>query len=734
MRALTKATAAIMLMTVVMMAAGCTKPDDPNNPNSGGNGGNGGGSTPTTEGIYLGIIGFNNGIIEPIKEISLLNTSTKNQFLNYIDNLQKGRLTGLYYADYVGLEKLKAYQEPPKLKTVSMVTFTDGLDNYSTQEGPTNPNNYDNPDDYRDYLNNRITTEQFHGLPMTAYSVGLKGSDITENNIPRFRTVLEKLASPGKSYMAENMAQVNQQFQIIAQELSHTYNFSNISLAVPPAYYPNEQIRFTFDLEESATSPATSNLYITATYEKTSNSRVLRNISYHGFKNNVSSNESFEKDADGFFVFKFANLRYSNDEAVTSSDLSRVRLWHKPSDGDWTPESEFIPGQSTSTEVDKNSALIMLVLDCTDSMGDDFIDMKTHAKNFVNTLVSSQTPTYTVSVSANPSNGGSVTGGGTYEEGQSCTVNATAATGYNFLKWTENGSQVSTNANYTFTVTSNHSLVAHFAAQPQAPTGAINGVFSVSASQRVYFSQGNLQYKASTAQWRFATNQYDYIGSANSNISSSYSGWIDLFGWGTSGWNCGNTYYRPWDSNNSNGSGSLYGPPGQYNLTGSYANSDWGYYNAISNGGNATHQWRTLTQSEWNYVFNTRSTSSGIRYAKAQVAGVNGVILIPDDWSTSYYSLSNTNSSGASFSSNVISSSNWTNSLQSHGAVFLPAAGFRKGTSVYFVGSDGGYWSASYSYNSYLAYDVYFYDGYLVTDYRDNRYYGFSVRLVCPAE
>ena len=342
----------------------------------------------------------------------------------------------------------------------------------------------------------------------------------------------------------------------------------------------------------------------------------------------------------------------------------------------------------------------------------------------------SQTPTYTVSVSANPNNGGIVAGGGTYQQGQSCTVNATAATGYNFQKWTENGNQVSTNANYTFSVTSNRSLVAHFTTQPQTPTGAINGVFSVSANQRVYFSQGNLQYKASNNTWRFATNQYDYIGDANSNISSSYSGWIDLFGWGTSGWNCGNTYYRPWDSNNSDA--SLYGPPGSNNLTGSYANSDWGYYNAISNGGNQNHQWRTLTHEEWSYVFNTRSTSSGIRYAKAMVNNVNGVILLPDNWSSSYYTLYSTNNGDASFNSNVISSSTWTSSLQSHGAVFLPAAGSRYGSSVSSVGSYGGYWSASYN-NSSGAYRVSFLDGYLFTDYYGSRFYGLSVRLVCPA-
>ena len=72
---------------------------------------------------------------------------------------------------------------------------------------------------------------------------------------------------------------------------------------------------------------------------------------------------------------------------------------------------------------------------------------------------------YTISVSANPTNGGTVTGGGSYQQGQSCTVSATPATGYTFLRWTENGNQVSTNANYTFTVTSNRTLVAQFQQQ-----------------------------------------------------------------------------------------------------------------------------------------------------------------------------------------------------------------------------------------------------------------------------
>ena len=259
--------------------------------------------------------------------------------------------------------------------------------------------------------------------------------------------------------------------------------------------------------------------------------------------------------------------------------------------------------------------------------------------------------------------------------------------------------------------------------------GAAAGLFSVSANEQVEFAKGNLHYQASTDTWRFAEHPWDIIGEANANISSSYTGWIDLFGWGTGGWNPGNTYYHPWDSDNS--AGALYGPPGANNLTRAYANCDWGH-NSISNGGNLPNQWRTLTLEEWAYVFTTRSTSTGIRYAKATVNNVNGVVLLPDNWKSSYYSLNSTNTSDAAFTTNVISASDWV-TLESHGAVFLPAAGRRNGTSVSDVGSNSYYCSSSYC-DSNSAYNMHFGDGYLgAGNAWGYRYRGFSVRLVRSA-
>ncbi len=82
--------------------------------------------------------------------------------------------------------------------------------------------------------------------------------------------------------------------------------------------------------------------------------------------------------------------------------------------------------------------------------------------------------TYTITATANPTNGGTITGAGTYNQGQTCTLVATPNSGYTFTNWTENGTQVSTNATYSFTVTANRTLVANFALSTYTITATAN--------------------------------------------------------------------------------------------------------------------------------------------------------------------------------------------------------------------------------------------------------------------
>ena len=271
----------------------------------------------------------------------------------------------------------------------------------------------------------------------------------------------------------------------------------------------------------------------------------------------------------------------------------------------------------------------------------------------------------------------------------------------------------------------------------EVPEGAINGLFSVGEEtgtngysiRKVYFSQGNLQYQASTNTWRFAENQWDCVGEGNNNISPSYDGWIDLFGWGTSGYDHGAVCYQPWSTSENASDYWAYGQE-NCNLYDQSGRADWGY-NAIYNGGNTENIWRTLTYSEWNYVLNTRNTASGIRFVRACVNNVDGALLLPDDWDASFFTLNNPNDGGSDFSDNMISASQW-NSMEERGVVFMPAAGLRTGNNFNYANSYGGYWSSQSEWIDY-AWDWYFSSFIWLgtdVDYKD---WGLSVRLVHDA-
>jgi hypothetical protein len=232
------------------------------------------------------------------------------------------------------------------------------------------------------------------------------------------------------------------------------------------------------------------------------------------------------------------------------------------------------------------------------------------------------------------------------------------------------------------------------------------GLFSVSEDRQVRFSQGNLQYYPDNNVWRFAEHQWDFVGGAcwgkdigdmnvgtvyangtkcdNTKVWKYYEGWIDLFGWGTSGWNNGNEYYHPYDFSSYQFDCASYGPPGNFDLAGEYVQSDWGVHNTISDG--ASREWRTPTGDELLYLLTERATLSGVRFAMATVAGVQGMIVLPDDWNEATYYLSAANEF-VNYSTNTITGLEWIELLEPAGAVFLPAGGER----YQYTGSNGVY-------------------------------------------
>ena len=243
--------------------------------------------------------------------------------------------------------------------------------------------------------------------------------------------------------------------------------------------------------------------------------------------------------------------------------------------------------------------------------------------------------------------------------------------------------------------------------------------FSVGENTKVLFAPGNLQAKftatyTSSCTWQFAPSQYSFIGNATANTAVSNNqvtsvGTVDMFGWvGVS------SSLAAYGINTYSAS---------YGNVGDTLKSDWGV--AASGLGGHT-DWRTPDKDEWDYLFNTRANASSL-YGHGSVNGVNGMIILPDNW---------TLPSGLSFTAG---NSAWTNSytiaqweqMEKNGAVFLPATGVRQNTTVDYVGSYGYYWSSnSLASNAEKAYRMGFYSKAMYAMSDLNRYWGVSVRLV----
>lgn len=287
------------------------------------------------------------------------------------------------------------------------------------------------------------------------------------------------------------------------------------------------------------------------------------------------------------------------------------------------------------------------------------------------------------------------------------------------------------------------------------PEGSLPGKFSVSPTQQVYFAKANLWYQASTNTWKFPDNQYDYIGSGNTKLAENYTGWIDLYGFATSGYsNLKVRSYQPWSSSAIDGDylgGDISGK------------ADWGY-NKISNGGNKENMgWYTLSGAEngqWNYLISKRTNAANLFGLGRINLGfdyqgynyVNGLILLPDTWVIPEGFDSFKSGKNTSYTDNQYTLEQWAK-MEAAGAIFLPATGRRVRNSDYdqdpgyriakkLDGKNtlGIYWSTTGctiidgQNLSGSAYDLEFSDKNIKSVIYGNRYKGRPVRLVINAD
>lgn len=247
------------------------------------------------------------------------------------------------------------------------------------------------------------------------------------------------------------------------------------------------------------------------------------------------------------------------------------------------------------------------------------------------------------------------------------------------------------------------------------PEGAISGVFTVGEGKKVFFAKGNLWAShARTWTWRFAQNQWNYVGDAAANncitnpgIVAS-AGTVDLFSWCSS-----STYHGISNITNPNFlSGAL---------------EDWG--TTIGEG------WYTLSSDEWVYLFVKRKDAAKL-FSMGTIDDVHGVILLPDNWAGEKFNDFTYNGEyyekkgeSSAYSLHTYSTTQWLEQMEAHGAVFLPAAGRRSDSEVKETNQSAYYWSCTPG-NEDGVYGLYF--DFVVLNPKDNcsRGGGRAVRLV----
>lgn len=244
---------------------------------------------------------------------------------------------------------------------------------------------------------------------------------------------------------------------------------------------------------------------------------------------------------------------------------------------------------------------------------------------------------------------------------------------------------------------------------PTQPNRRI-GVFSVSGDKKVSFSQGNLQYLPAANIWKFADTQYEYLGNANKYLSPTFRNWVDLFGW---------------SANNTTAPFGVSTSTNAADYAGDFV--DWGM-NEIC--GDMPNTWRTLSKDEWEYLINKRANAKQL-CGMACVHGVNGLILLPDNWITpagiSFSSGTHAKDSSIYFAQvNDYTLEKWQ-LLEESGAVFLPAAGVIRIDEELRSESRASYWSSTGQGTK--AYILNFHSNFIITSNED-RYGRRSVRLV----
>ena len=329
------------------------------------------------EGLYLGVQGFNEEVYS--KNVGLLTQKNYSSYTDFVDGLTNDKQgTVLYYAADNALNTLQNMTMPSNVKTIALVSFTDGLDNGSFAY----TSDYTTEKEYSTALKKRIRNTLIDGIPLTAYAIGLKGNDVINNTT--FLNNLESLSSTDANAIEiQNIDELDTHFQSIANGLKTVTSLQDITFTVTKRGN-GQKIRFVLD----GKSPTSSTKYIEATFSSSNSSECsLTNIKYVGFMCKSGTMVLGEAVSKINYNFTFSSIQTETGEGSVISSQTDIKQYNYI-DYSWQVNSEFTTGNIELTNnTEYNSAVILLSLDCSTSLGEEgFLKVKDCVKTFIRSL------------------------------------------------------------------------------------------------------------------------------------------------------------------------------------------------------------------------------------------------------------------------------------------------------------------------------------------------------------
>ncbi len=626
--------------------------------------------------IYIGVIAFNKSVSQlPItKEVE-----TAKIFIRNRTNDQD--FTAFAYSVSQG-NKLFDATDLPAFDKIFMLNFSDGVDNYSNMlwgmEGRMVG------------LANVYDTARYDLLQRPA----LNSYAMTFGNDEGFSTKMRQVVKgSGKYHNAQTSSALQSTFNEIAKSI--IASAKNVVLTTNPGFYSDEMgykyFRFNFTADNGMKDTIYAKLEGTPFMGFTLN--ITQAGKYARFDAPVQGTYDQENTGKVFLPLNNLKFVYNGEEFPYAFEP-----YYSP---DNTLFYTDVEEASTEENISKRIAVVM-VLDCSKSMGEAFEPMKEAAIDFIETL---ETIAPIVTVSVNDVTMGTVTGGGAYENGETATLTAIPNTGYRFVQWNDGN----TDNPRTITVTESIQLTAEFEAKSRIVLSVNDTTMGIVSGSGIYEEGENVTITATANEgyrfvcWsdgvidnprqivitetvyltaKFVKDEYVDLGLPSKTLWATCNIGADsptdyglYYAWGELQTKSSNIYTY---SNN----------PNTLPLSQDIAHVNWG------------GDWRMPTKTEWDELLAECTWT----------------------WTDDY---NNTGRKGYIVTSNAANNSN---------SIFLPTTGYRNDSGVNNTGTNGYYWSSSiYESDNGDAYNLYFSSTRSYTrNYRRN--YGYAIRPVCTAE